>query len=117
MGKKKSVEENKLTEKYAEMLQNLQSHYLSLTVSATKMAEKDWKATGKVLIGSSLDGKHWGELDMGVTGFDVNSDSAIATVMVSINNYINSPEFIIDMGDRIMKSMEGDVTTPKILME
>lgn len=115
MGQKKSVEKDKVLEQYSEMIRNLKGHYLALIISAAKIDEKDWKATGKVQVGSTVDGEHWGELDMGVVGYDVNSDSAIATVMVSINNYINSPEFIAEMGERMVKSLEGEAKYPKIL--
>jgi hypothetical protein len=115
MGQKKSVEKNEVLEKYAEIIKNLKGHYLSLTISSIKLKEKDWKATGKVQVGSSVDGDHWGELEMGVVGYDVNSDSAIATVMVSINNYINSPEFVVEMGERMIKSLENEANYPKVL--
>lgn len=120
MGKKKSVENDvneKLLEEFSEMMKNIQGHYMSLVVSTAKMADKDWKAIGNMKVGSTLDGEHWGEIEMGVTGYDVNSDSALATVMVSLNNYINSPEFLVEMGSRMKKSLENEATIPDVLAE
>lgn len=115
MGKKKSLEETEEFQKILDMLKNLEGHYMSLTISSRKLGDNDWKADGKVKVGSSIDGKHWGELDIAVAGFDVNSDSAIATVMVSINNYINSPEFIIEMGNKIIDSYNEEPKLPDVL--
>jgi aromatic ring-opening dioxygenase catalytic subunit (LigB family) len=56
-------------------------------------------------------------MNMAVKGWDVNSDSAIATVMVSINNYINSPEFIVEMGNKLVKALDEDANYPAILVE
>jgi len=119
MAKEKSVKGVSEEEfaKFSELMSKLQGHYLSLTVSSTKEGEKDWKATGKVQVGSTLDGEHWGEMNMAVKGWDVNSDSAIATVMVSINNYINSPEFIVEMGNKLVKALDEDANYPAILVE
>lgn len=117
MGKEKSV--SKIDEKELqdslESLKNIKGHYMSFLISTAMLGDKDWKAQGKMKVGSSLDGEHWGEIDMNVTGFDVNSDSALATVMVSLNNYINSPEFIIEMSSRMKKSLETEAKLPEVL--
>jgi len=117
MGQKKSVKkvDESILEKYSDMLKNMQSHYMQLTISTTKEPDNMWKADGTMQIGTSLDGKHWGEVAMRVKGFDVNSDSALATVMISLNNYINSPEFIIEMGDKMIKATAEEERIPDIL--
>jgi len=118
MGKKKSIEkeiDEKLLKESIEAMQNIKSHFMSFLISTAQLGDKDWKAEGKMVIGSSLDGEHWGEVDMGVTGFDVNSDSALATVMISLNNYINSPEFVIEMSNRMKKALEGEARLPESL--
>lgn len=118
MGQKKSVEtkfDEEVLYKFSEMLKNMKSHYMQLTISTAKEDENNWSANGTMQIGSSLDGKHWGELAMSVKGYDVNSDSALATVMISLNNYINSPEFLVEMGSRMEKSMGEAENFPKVL--
>jgi len=117
MGQKKSVDkiDKEALNRFSEMLKDMKSHYMQLTISTSKEDENNWEANGTMLIGSSLDGKHWGELAMRVKGYDVNSDSALATVMISLNNYINSPEFLFEMGTRMEKSMGEEENFPKIL--
>lgn len=118
MGKKKSVEElekEKQLDAMFEVLKNIQGHYMSFVVSSFKEPDDNWKATGKMKVGSTLDGEHWGELETSVVGYDVNSDSALATVMVSLNNYINSPEFMIEIGSRILKSLDEEAKLPEVL--
>lgn len=119
MGQKKSVEKNTIVDEkfdeYVRMLKDIEGHYMAMVLSTAKLADKDWKATGNMKIGSTVDGEHWGEVEMEVSGFDVNSDSALATVMVALNNYINSPEFVVEMGSRMTKAMEGEAKLPEIL--
>lgn len=117
MGQKKSVTDeskNKMLEEFAEILRNIQTHYMNFMITTTKQDDADWKATGNLKIGSSLDGEHWGEVEMAVVGYDKDSDSALATVMVALNNYINSPEFVSEMGNRIKKSLEEEPKVPEI---
>lgn len=122
MGKKKSVKEEKsdlITEQMlkesAEMMQNIKGHFMSMTIFTAKLAENDWRADGRMRIGSTVDGDHWGEILMGVTGFDSDSNSAIATVMVSLNNYVNSPEFLIEMCKKMVDSLGKEPAVPDIL--
>lgn len=118
MGQKKSVDEKlnpEVLEKYLDMLRNIQGHYMTLTISTTKDTDDTWKADGKMQVGSTLDGKHWGEVSMSVIGYDVNSDSALATVMVALNNYVNSPEFVVEMGERMVKSADEEEKIPAAL--
>jgi hypothetical protein len=118
MGQKKSVKKEYSEEELTsamEAFKNIKSHYMSFLISTQEITEKDWKAEGTMKIGSSLDGEHWGELEMGVTGYDVNSDSALATVMVSLNNFINSPEFVVEMTNRMKKSLDEEAKLPESL--
>lgn len=117
MGQKKSVEkvDDSVLEKFVEMLKNMQAHYMQLTIHTAKEPDAMWKANGTMQVGSSTDGKHWGEVGMNVVGYDVNSDSALATVMIALNNYINSPEFLVEMGTRMEKSMGEAENFPAIL--
>jgi len=119
MGQKKSVSKNKIdnemVDKFADMLRNIQAHYMQLTIATSKEKDDTWMANGTMQVGSSLDGEHWGEVAMEVKGYDVNSDSALATVMISLNNYINSPEFIFEMGTRMEKSMSEEKNIPELM--
>jgi len=117
MGQKKSVDkiDESVLEKFGQMLKNMQSHYMQLTIYTAKESENTWKADGNMKVGSSTDGKHWGEVDMNVLGYDVNSDSALATVMIALNNYVNSPEFLVEIGTRMEKSMGEAENFPAIL--
>lgn len=118
MGKEKPVKkeysEDEITESI-ETLKNIKGHYMSFLISTEELGDKDWKAIGTVKVGSSLDGEHWGEMEMGVTGFDVNSDSALATVMVSLNNFINSPEFVVEISNKMKKALEEEAKLPESL--
>jgi len=111
MGQKKSVDKNESTidkgtlDKYSEMLHSITGHYMQLTITTSKENDNSWEAGGTMEVGSTLDGKHWGKMSMGAKSYDVNSDSALATVMVALNNYINSPEFVIEMGTRMEKAL------------
>jgi hypothetical protein len=88
---------------------------MQLTIATSKEKDDTWMANGTMQVGSSLDGEHWGEVAMEVKGYDVNSDSALATVMISLNNYINSPEFIFEMGTRMEKSMSEEKNIPELM--
>lgn len=103
--------------KYAEMLKNIKGHYMAFLISTSEEGEKDWKAEGHMSIGSTMDGERWGELEMGVKSSDVNSDSALATVMVALNNYINSPEFVVEMGKQMEDALGKDPKLPEIFGE
>jgi hypothetical protein len=118
MGQKKSVEDKideSILDKYLEMLHNITGHYMQLTIRTAKEADGSWEASGDMQVGSTLDGEHWGEVNMGVKGYDVNSDSALATIMVSLNNYINSPEFVVEMGTKMEKALKEEPMLPKII--
>jgi hypothetical protein len=118
MGQKKSVEkvDETMIDKYGAMLRDIQSHYMQLTIHTAKEPDNMWKANGTMQVGSSADGKHWGEVAMNVKGYDINSDSALATVMIALNNYINSPEFVIEMGTRMEQSLGEEENFPAILV-
>jgi hypothetical protein len=118
MAKEKFVEKNiseEELEKAAETISNIKGHYMSFVISTEKVDEKDWQAEGKMKIASTLDGEHWGEMEMAVKGFDSDSNSALATVMVSLNNYINSTEFIMEMANKINKALEEEAKLPESL--
>ncbi len=121
MGQKKSVDKNEskideqTLDKFIKVLQSIVGHYMQLTISTSKAKDDSWEALGDMKLGSTLDGKHWGEMNMSVKGYDVNSDSALATIMVSLNNYINSPEFVVEIGQRMLKSLDGDANPPSAL--
>jgi len=122
MGKKKSVNEEKsdlITEQMlkeaTEMMQNIKGHYMSMTVFTAKLADNDWRADGRMKVGSTIDGDHWGEILMGVTGFDNDSNSALATVMVALNNYVNSPDFLTEICKKMVESLDKEPAIPELL--
>lgn len=85
----------------------LVSHRILFDISMNKN-DKEWNVDGTLKVVASRDGEHFGELEAGVKSFDDDIDSALATVMLSLGQYVSSDDFLVELEQRVNESEKSE---------
>ena len=85
----------------------LVSHRILFDISMKKEG-KEWNVDGTLKVVGSRDNEHFGELEAGVKSFDDDIDSALATVMLSLGQYVSSEDFLVELEKRVNESEQSE---------
>ena len=91
-------------EEGVDFFNQLTGSIVELRIETKLLEDKTWLATGIAAFKSTRDGLHWGTVETSISSYDIDPNSAAATIMMALMNTVNSKEFDVALEASVNES-------------
>jgi len=84
---------------------------VSIAVTATRDGNS-WHATAMAIFGISHDLENWASEQSSVQSYDKTPEAAIATTMLSVSNYVNNPDLLKGLTEKLLEFENKKLAEP-----